>query len=224
MMIAPKKKIPSKINDLEKMMGGDLPWNTMVLVYIADNVSANLARLGTGLGGLVVIMAGANCLPAGRGFIDRCKMYIPVLGSVFQYAIIVHFAKTFSLLISSGVSVVEALQATRETISNMAVKKVIDRMIDRVLHGENLSDPLLRAGNFFPPIVGNMVKVGEETGGVDASLMMVADIYTRLLQSKIERMINLIEPALLVVLGGLVDFIASALIGGIVSSYGGMAQ
>lgn len=212
--------IPNMVPFLE-MMGGDLPWNTRVLVYIADNVSANLARLGMGLGGLVVIMAGAYYLPAGRTFIDRYKMHIPVLGSIFQYTIIVHFAKTFSLLISSGVSIVEALKATRETIGNTAVKKVIDRMIDRVLHGENLSDPLLRAGNFFPPMVGNMVKVGEETGGVDSSLMMVAEIYAKLLHSKIEKMISLIEPALLVVLGGLVGFIASALIGGILASYGG---
>ncbi|MCL6447050.1 MAG: type II secretion system F family protein [Armatimonadetes bacterium] len=215
--------IPNMVPFLE-MMGGDLPWNTRVLVYIADNVSANLARLGAGLGGLAAVVAGAYCLPAGRGLIDRYKMRLPGLGPVFQSALIVHFAKTFSLLISSGVPVVEALQATRETISNVAIKKVIDRLADSVLHGESLSDPLLRAENFFPPLVGNMVKVGEETGGVDSSLTMVADIYAKLLQSKIEKMISLIEPALLVVLGGLVGFIASALISGILASYGGIAQ
>ncbi len=214
--------IPS-IAPLLAMMGGEMPWATEVLVYIADNLSANLTKLGIGLAALAVVMAGVYHLPAGRYFIDRHKTRLPLLGSIFQYAIVVHFARTFSLLINSGVSVLEALKATRETIGNKAVKRVIDRMIDRVLHGESLSEPLLRAGNYFPPMIGNMVKVGEETGQVDASLTMVAGIYAKLLEERINKMISLMEPLLLLVLGGMVGFIAAALVSGILASYGGMA-
>jgi type IV pilus assembly protein PilC len=214
--------IPS-IAPLMAVMGGEMPWATEVLVYIADNLSANLNKLGIGLAGLMIVMAGVYRLPASRYFIDRHKTRLPLLGSIFQYAIVVHFARTLSLLINSGVSVLEALKATRETTGNKAVKRVIDRMIDRVLHGESLSEPLLRAGNYFPPMVGSMVKVGEETGQVDASLTMVAGIYAKLLDGRINKMISLMEPLLLVVLGGVVAFIVAAIVSGILASYGGMA-
>lgn len=214
--------VPS-IAPLLAMMGGEMPWATEILVYIADNLSANLTKLGIGLGVLVAVMAGVYHLPAGRYFIDRHKTRLPLLGAIFQYTIVVHFAKTLALLINSGVSILEALKATRETVGNRAVRRVIDRMIDRVLHGESLSEPLLRAGNYFPPLVGNMVKVGEETGRVDSSLTMVAGIYAKLLEERINKMISLMEPLLLVVLGGMVAFIAAALVSGILASYGGLA-
>ncbi|ACV63446.1 type II secretion system protein [Desulfofarcimen acetoxidans DSM 771] len=209
-----------KLAPFLESMGGEMPWNTRLLIDIAGNASANLGKLGIGLGCLVVVMAVVYYLPAGRYFIDRYKTRIPLMGPIFQYTVVVHFAKTLALLVSSGVSVLEALKATRETISNTAVKKVIERMVDRVLRGENLSDPLLRAGNYFPPMVGNMVKVGEETGSVDSSLLMVADIYGKLLQAKIDKMISLMEPILIVVLGGIVGFIAAALVGAMVAGYG----
>jgi type IV pilus assembly protein PilC len=146
-----------------------------------------------------------------------------LLGPVFQYTIVVHFARTLALLLSSGVPVLEALKNTRETISNRAVRKVVDGMIDRVLHGENLSEPLLKAGNYFPPMVGSMVKVGEETGQVDSSLTMVANIYSKLLEERIKKLISLMEPLLILVLGGVVGFVAAALISAIMAGYAGLA-
>ncbi len=211
--------LPQVVPLLESL-GSEMPWTTKFLVSLADHASGNLDKLGLGLGGLVLMVAVFYYLPAGRYFIDRYKTRLPLLGPIFQYTVVVHFAKTLSLLVGSGVSILDALRATNDTIGNTAVRRVVDRMADRVLRGENLSDPLLKAGNYFPPMVGNMVRVGEETGSVDSSLVMVADIYAKLLQSRIDKMISLIEPILLVGLGGMVGFIAAAMIGAIVSSYG----
>ena len=211
--------LPNMVPFLETM-GGELPATTRFLIFLSDSVSANLGRIGMALGLLVAIVVATYHLPAGRYFIDRYKMRMPVLGPLFQYSMIVFFSKTLSMLINSGVSIIEALKATRETIGNLAVKNVIDRMVERVMYGENLSDPLLEPGSMFPPMVGNMVKVGEETGGIDSSLLMVADIYGKLLETSIKRMITMIEPFLLVVLGGMVGFIAVSLIGAILASYG----
>ncbi|AEG58753.1 type II secretion system F family protein [Desulforamulus ruminis] len=210
--------IPNMAPFLE-MMGGDLPWNTKLLIYISDNISANLDKVGMVVGGLVAVVLMAYKIPQTRLLIDRYKIKIPLVGSIFQYGLIVSFAKTFSILISSGVSIVEALKCTRDTISNKALVGDLDKIIEKVLYGENISDPLLASRSFFPPMVGNMVKVGEETGFVDTSLLTVSGIYEKMLQLKIQRMTSLIEPILLIVMGGMVGFIAAALIGGIISSY-----
>lgn len=201
-------------------MGGELPWTTQLLVDIGENVSTKLPQIGMGLG--VVVLAGVLIYlwPAGRYFIDRHIIKVPVIGVIFQYASIVFFARTLAMLIGSGIPIVEGLRATRDSIGNRAVKKVVDGMEQRVLAGENLSDPLLKGVKMFPPMVGNMVKVGEETGGVDTSLALVAEIYTKLLESRIKKMISLVEPVMLIVLGGVVGFIAVALIGAILASYG----
>ncbi len=208
------------ISGFLETMGGELPWTTQLLLFIGNNVSSRLFEIVSGMVILVSAVAGALLLPAGRYFIHRHMLRLPLLGAVFQYSNIVFFAKTLSMLINSGVSIVEGLKSTRDSIGNTAVKKIIDVMIERVLAGENLSSPILKEGGIFPPMVGTMVKVGEETGGIDSSLSMVADIYAKLLESRIKRMVNLIEPVLLIVIGGIVAFIAVSLVGAILSSYG----
>lgn len=214
--------IPQMMSFLAEM-GGDLPWTTQFLVDIGENVSTRLPQIGIGLGAAVLAGVLIYLWPAGRYFIDRHIIKVPVIGVIFQYSSIVFFARTLAMLIGSGIPIVEALRATRDSISNRAVKKVIDEMEESVLAGENLSDPLLKGVKMFSPMVGNMVKVGEETGGVDSSLALVAEIYAKLLESRIKKMISLIEPALLVLLGGIVGFIAVALVGAILASYGSAA-
>ena len=212
--------IPSMVGFLESV-GGELPWTTELLVNVSEFLMVNLSKMGQGLVLLVLLGVGIYHVPAGRYAIHKYMIRLPVVGAIFQYTIIVFFAKTLSMLIESGVPIVDALKSTRDTMGNVAVKRIIDRMVDRVLYGENLSEPLLEAKRVFPPMVGNMVKVGEETGGVDSALEMVAGIYNKLLEVTVKRMISLIEPALLVLMGGMVGFIAVSLIGAILASYSG---
>jgi type IV pilus assembly protein PilC len=214
--------IPRIVPFLESM-GGKLPWNTRLLIALADNFPAVAPKVGIGLGIAAGVLALTHRLPAARYFLDRGKLLLPFVGPVFQYALIIQFARTLSLLINSGIPVVEALRLTGEGTGNTAAKRVIDRMIEHVLYGENLSEPLLEATNIFPPMVGNMVRVGEETGNVDSSLSMVADIYNEMLQTHLKRMAVLIEPVLILFLGGLVAFVAYALISAIIASYGRFA-
>jgi len=124
-------------------------------------------------------------------------------------------------LFASGVTVTYSLPLLREQARSRRLK--FTPLLDRVLHGENLSEPMLKAGNYFPPMVGSMVKVGEETGQVDSSLTMVANIYAKLLEERIKKLISLMEPALILVLGGVVGFVAAALISAIMAGYGGLA-
>ena len=213
-----------RIVPLLEVLGGELPWNTMLLVSIGENSAAILAQ--TGILAVILIVAGGilYCVPQTRYLIDRYKLRLPLIGPIFQYAIVTHFARTLALLVSSGVSIVESLTATRATIKNRFVQRSVDQMTEMVLYGENLSAPFFRAGSVFPAMVGTMIRVGEETGAVDGALTSVAEIYDQMLQSRIEKMTTLIEPALIVTLGGMVAFVASALIGGILASYGTLGR
>nr|WP_238480748.1 type II secretion system F family protein [Desulforadius tongensis] len=211
--------IPRMMVFLE-MMGGDLPWTTQLLVDIGGNISTKLPQIGMGLGAAVLAGVLFYLWPPGKFFVDRHIFKVPIIGVIFQYSSIIFFARTLAMLIGSGISIVDGLRATRDSISNRAVKKVVHGMEEKVLAGGNLSDPLLKGVKIFPPMVGNMVKVGEETGGMDTSLALVAEIYTQLLEFRIRKMISLIEPVMLVVLGGIVGFIAVALVGAILAGYG----
>ncbi|MGO0122395.1 type II secretion system F family protein [Desulfothermobacter acidiphilus] len=215
--------IPRLIPFLQEM-GGDLPWNTMLLIRVGEVVPPNLPKIGLALLVFLVLILVSLRVPFLRYYLDRYKIYLPVLGEVFQYALVVHFAKTLALLLQSGVSMIESLRTTRETINNLALKRLLLQVEEAVLAGESLSTPLLQAGAFFPPMVGNMVRVGEETGGVDGALEMLAGVYQELLETKIERTLAMIEPMLIVAMGGMVAFVAAALIGAILASYGSMAH
>ncbi|AKL96350.1 type II secretory pathway, component PulF [Clostridium aceticum] len=200
-------------------MGGELPWITQLLITISDKVSSNLINIGVGLGIFIVTLVSAHFIAFTRLKIDKYKIYLPILGGVFHYSDIVFFAKTLAMLIGSGIPVIAALKATRDTMSNRAVKLIIDGMVESISYGDSISDPMFKAGKFFPLMMANMIKVGEETGGLDSCFEMVGDIYSRLLDMKIKRMIGVIEPIMLIFLGGFVAFIAAAMIMAIISAY-----
>jgi type IV pilus assembly protein PilC len=210
--------LPNMLPFLETM-GGELPWSTQFLINVSEMLLTHWDMILLSFAAFFLVLAVAYAIPAGRMIIDRLKMRIPVIGQILQYSLIVFFAKTLAILIGSGVFIEQALKATRETMGNRAARKILERMAMRVTYGETLSAPLLESGSLFPPMVGNMIKVGEETGSIDSSLYMVADIYSKLLESKIKKMIAMIEPALLVFLGGIVAFIAASLVSAILSSY-----
>ena len=113
----------------------------------------------------------------------------------------------------------ESLRIVRGIISNRAAIRVLETMEDHILKGESLSSPVKAADHIFPPMVASMVAVGEETGSVDVSLGIAADIHEKILQTYIKRMTTMIEPLLIVVLGGIVGFVAWSLIAGILTMY-----
>ncbi|RDV82070.1 type II secretion system F family protein [Ammonifex thiophilus] len=215
--------IPRLLPFLQEI-GGELPWNTQLLIRIGEVVPPNLPKIGLGTAGFLVFLLVALRIPFLRYYLDRYKIYLPVLGEIFQYALVVHFAKTMALLLQSGVSMIESLRATKETVGNLALQRILERIEEAVLAGESLSTPLSHATSIFPPMVGSMVRVGEETGGVDGALEMLAGVYQELLETKIERALSLIEPLLIVLMGGMVAFVAAALIGAILASYGAMSH
>jgi len=96
-----------------------------------------------------------------KHWVDKIKIRLPIIGPVLHYSVVVQFARNLSILIGSGVSVMESLRIVRGIISNRAAIRVLETMEDHILKGESLSSPVKAADHIFPPMVANMVAVGE---------------------------------------------------------------
>jgi type IV pilus assembly protein PilC len=199
--------------------GGSLPWNTQFLLDTADFLTANAIPIIISVVGFAATIITMMVVPESRFYVDSYKVMIPVIGPIVRYGVIVQFAKTFSVLLESGISLIEALRATGGTISNLAVKREIEGMISNVLAGEPLSAAVIGEGT-FTPMVGAMVKIGEHSGLLDKAMVTVANLHEKALATKIARMSAMIEPVLIIVLGSIVGFVAWGLIAGMLSMYG----
>ncbi len=203
------------------LLGGrKLPANTQFLLDVAAFLTGNAVTIMVALCATILTLVLIMVIPETRVHVDRHKIRIPIIGPVFRYGVIVQFSKTFAALLESGITLVEALRATGDTITNLAVKGMIGKMNDQVLAGEPLSTAF-EGSRFFTPMVGAMVKIGEHSGLMDQAMMTVGDLHEKLLQDKIARMSAMIEPVLIIILGGIVGYVAWGLVAGMLALYSG---
>ncbi|HRK35758.1 MAG TPA: type II secretion system F family protein, partial [Candidatus Hydrogenedentes bacterium] len=123
---------------------------------------------------------------------------------------VARFARTLGTLITSGVPILQSLKITKETIGNEVIENAIMKVHDSIKEGDTIAAPL-DASKVFPAMVVNMIDVGEETGSLDAMLLKVADIYDAEVEAAVEAMLRLMEPIIIIVLGGIIGFIVIAL-------------
>lgn len=147
----------------------------------------------------------------------------PVLGKVIAKIAVARFARTFASLMASGVTVLEALEVTGKAVGNRVIQKELNDIAEAVKNGQPLGKQMMQA-SYFPPIVGQMITVGEETGKIDEILVKVADFYEEEVDSLIDSLASIIEPIMIVILGGMVGLIAASVMGpiaGLSKSIGG---
>lgn len=145
-----------------------------------------------------------------RLLIDKAKFKLPVFGQIINKSIIARFTRTLATLTSSGVPILDALNNVKEATGNAAVAQAIQHIHDSIRGGESITRPL-RSSNICDEIVVNMVEVGEETGNLDKMLIKVADNYDDEIDRAVEAMVSLIEPMMIIFLGGSVGFIVIAM-------------
>ena len=141
---------------------------------------------------------------------DRVVLKVPLIGDLVTKVAVARFARTLGTLITSGVPILQALKITKETIGNEIIQDAVDKVHDSIKEGDTIAAPLDET-KVFPPMVVNMIDVGEETGSLDAMLMKVADIYDAEVEAAVDAMLALLEPAIIIVLGGIIGFIVVAL-------------
>ncbi|MBI2432100.1 MAG: type II secretion system F family protein, partial [Candidatus Hydrogenedentes bacterium] len=145
-----------------------------------------------------------------RRVLDRIWLKIPLIGDLVTKVAVARFARTLGTLITSGVPILQALKITKETIGNSVIQNAVDKVHDSIKEGDTIAAPLDET-KVFPAMVVNMIDVGEETGSLDAMLVKVADIYDAEVEAAVEAMLALMEPMIIICLGGVIGFIVISL-------------
>ena len=149
--------------------------------------------------------------PAGEEFLDRTKLKLPILGSVFRTAALSRFTRTLGILVKSGVSLLPALKIVENTIGNIVLGKMVAQVAEETRGGDSLAAPLRKLG-VFPKTVVQMINVGEESGKLDEMLLKVAEIEERHMRARTKTLISLLAPMLILAVGGMVGFMVIAVL------------
>lgn len=196
--------------NMYKDMGSGLPGITQMLVNLSDLIKKYPYVLI-----LVPVPYGAFRLwvgqESGRRQWDRIKLRLPMkLGIIAQKLALARFARTISSLIASGVPMMQAIQVTGESSGNTVIENAMEDVIRSIEEGRTFSEPL-RDHAIFPPMVVQMASIGEETGKIDVMLEKVAEFYEDEVDAMIKAITSIIEPIMMIAVGGIVGFIVIAL-------------
>ena len=194
-----------------KSLDAELPLPTRILLAITDFLINYWWAIIGSLVGLALVLALALRTEAGRYLRDRFVLAVPVLGSTIQYALVERFSRILSSMVSAGVNLPEALRVASESLRNLVYIRALSQVGESMLEGDGLAKPLARTG-LFPSTASLMMQVGEETGTLDTQLEATAKYYEGELDYKIKKLTSLFEPAIIIVMGGLVGFVAIALV------------
>lgn len=203
------KVIPTFAN-LFAGLGADLPLPTRVVIMLSNN----LVRFGPFLiaGGVAASfgLKSYYATPAGRRVIDGIVLKLPILGLLMRKIAVARFCRTLSTLLASGVSILEALDITARTAGNAIVEDAIQTTRKSIERGETIAAPLKETA-VFPPMVVQMIGVGEATGALDTMLSKIADFYEEEVDVAVAGLLTLLEPVMIALLGGVVGGIVIAM-------------
>jgi len=185
----------------------ELPLPTRILIGINNVVQHYWYLLILGLIALVWVVMWYVNTPQGRWKWDKVKLRLPVFGMLFQKVALSRFARIFAAMQKSGISMMLTLEIAGEVAGNVVIARVVEEMRENLNQGKTLLGPMQTSG-LFPPLVVQMVSVGEETGQIDTMLNKVSDYYDMDVEYALRNLSTMIEPILLLFVGGLVLFLA----------------
>lgn len=207
------------IGRILKDLGGpnaQLPATTQAMLAVSDFMVSYWYIL---VGGLVALIFGLRRYlhtDAGKLTVHKLVLKVPVLKTLIMKISVARFTRTFASLVGAGVSVVEALQVTARAIGNKVYQREVEEAAKLVVNGKQLSQAI-EGSSLFPGIVPQMLAVGEETGQTDTVLIKVADFYEEEVDATIDSLSSILEPVMIVIMGGAVGFIAVNVMGPIAS-------
>jgi type IV pilus assembly protein PilC len=183
--------------------GGALPGPTRIVMAISSFVRTKWWLLGGVVLAVIVAIRRFYRTKEGRAKIDRFLLGIPIFGPVLLKTAIARFTRTLGTLVSSGVPILEGLEITAKAAGNTVVKEAVMKTRASISSGQTIAEPL-RQSEVFPPMVVQMISVGEETGALDEMLVKIADFYDEEVDSAVDAMTSVIEPIMIVLMGGVV--------------------
>lgn len=191
-------------------MGSELPAPTAVVLTISNFLKSNFLYLFFGTIGLTGAFIWWKKTPQGGLAVDKGMLAFPVIGNLVRKSAVARFTRTLSTLLASGVSIIEALEITAKTAGNQVIANAINKSVLAIAEGETITGPLRNSG-VFPPMVTQMIAVGEKTGGLDEMLNKIADFYDEEVDEAVSTLTSMIEPVVIVFMGAVIGGIMIAM-------------
>ncbi|MBW2731423.1 MAG: type II secretion system inner membrane protein GspF [Deltaproteobacteria bacterium] len=200
-----------KITQIFDDMGKALPWNTQLLIFIS--------RIAGDYWWLMILMGGGlwwlfrrwQRTPKGKLRWDRWMLKLWVVGPVVRMVAISRFARTLGTMLASGVPLLRTMEIVKSILGNAVLMNVVDKAREAIREGEGVAEPLARSGE-FPPMVTRMISVGERSGQLESMLETVADAYDTEVDLRVTRLTTLMEPLIILLMGGIVGFIVLSIL------------
>ena len=199
-----------KFEKIFKDFNMKLPALTELLMAVSRWVSMYWYVLPLFPVGVYLLLKLVRMNKGGAYALDRAILWVPIVGQLIEKTIVARTMRTLGTLISSGVPILESLAITRETCTNGVFERMFQRVYESIREGDTIAQPL-KESRLVDDMVVNMVDVGEETGDLDTMLYKVADVYDEEVDVMVESLISLLEPIMIVVLGGIIGTIVIAL-------------
>ncbi len=198
----------------------EIPWVTQTVIDVSDFFRNYTLLLVVGI--FAAGMFFVNFIKTKEGKIqwDRFTMKAPLFGMLIIKGNLGAFTRTLSTMLSAGVPIIDSLEICIDTLDNTQIAKDLTKVRQAVIEGKSITEPLARI-TYFPPLVTQMMKVGESTGNLDNMLVKVADVFQEEVEELVANLTKLIEPLILVVLGGIIGFVLVAMYLPIFMSAGG---
>lgn len=187
-------------------MGQELPTMTRLVIAASDALRLHAGLVLPAIGMVVVLLVAFLRTRAGRLFKDRLALHVPILGSLIRMSVMSRFTRTFGLLVRSGLPIMESLTMVSGAVGNAVVARSVLRARDLVERGQPLTEAFRQTGG-FPEMVLQLMATGEDAGNLDAMLLKTSEFYDRQIEASAQSLASLIEPVMVVVVGGLIGFI-----------------
>jgi general secretion pathway protein F len=204
-------KVIPEITQMFTSQGKTLPWNTRLLIWTSGFMGKNILWLLLGLVFAIVLFLKWSRSKEGRPIWHRFVLGLPVLGQLVRTINVGRFARTLGTMLQSGVPMLRSLDTAKQIMGNVILQRAIDDAKKAVTEGESLAQTLKKSGQ-FPATMVHMVAVGEKAGQLEQMLERVASTYEAEVDTKLSRFTALLEPLMLVFMGGAVAFIVFSIL------------
>jgi type IV pilus assembly protein PilC len=191
-------------------LGADLPLPTRVVIALSDNLVRFFPFLALGGAAIAYAFRTYYATPKGKRVVDAVMLRLPILGNILRKIAVARFCRTLSTLISSGVPILDGLEITARTAGNTIIEDAVMVTRTSIERGETISVPL-KETKVFPPMVTQMIGVGEATGALDTMLAKIADFYEEEVDTAVAGLLTLLEPVMIAILGVVVGGIVIAM-------------
>lgn len=195
-----------------------LPFMTQLMLNMSSFVGKKWYEIFGGILVIVIVFMTMRRNAGGRRYLDTWLLHMPVVGDITETAIIERICRILASLLRAGVDLPQSMTVTAESSNNYVYRTALEDIREEMMEGQGLAAPLARSG-LFPSAAKQMFRVGEETGTLDQQLEVAATYYGRELETKVDRATSLFEPAIIIVMGIVVGFVAVALISAMYGIY-----